>query len=935
MINKIKLENFKCHLNREFNFVPGINVIVGRNGAGKTSVFEALGIALFGISEKKPKDLVSRLSNQNGFFKINVEFTGKDGIRYEVERIYKPGKNSCVLRQVGINNVITDKLDEVPKYVSKLLGLEVTNFKEFFKNIMCAYQNDITTAFVMQNEESKRFFNKIFEVDVYDRIYNNFRDVTNKYETKIRELDGSINILKNDIEKYKDIDEKLSNIRGEISRKESEKEKLETLIYSLKSKKSELGKQIEDVRNLKNDLEKTLKVLENLRNNLEEISKQIVEAENARKILEMLEPSYKEFEALNEEIKQKREIEQELRKKQQVKQTIEMQVIELENKISIAEAKIKETKERLSIYDEEIQRLRSDKSKLIEEIDIKMTHSEKAKKDLVEAKKIKGTISKIYQDYRDNLNEKENIEIELSTEEEKKRKYQSLIEEIKSLQNTIDELNKELSEETRIISEKARIENELKNLENASKQLSSGICPLLNEPCQNILQVKGTDVYFESKRDYYKEKLSELLEEEKEINTAKSKKEEISKQLKEKEAEVSVLTHQIDEVDKKKAKLKQINEFIEDIIQKYGDILKLVEEADNKLNEINLAIGSITTEIESKSNQLKNIEKELEEKTNRYLNIKNEIDKLLKEKDECKDNLKALEEELGKYVDVDEKLDKLTKEIEELELEKSKHESDYKEYMINKKTAEKLEELNEKKNALESEIAKYDQKVDELKVQIGKFKPLEELESEKESIEEELERKNDELKSLERRLGELRSDERQLISQIEEREKKINQLRDFEDKKSVFSKKLELTKEFREKIKVMGVKVTEYLTRQIVFEATENYRKMTGNQESIEVDHSEGKYIFKLSDPIKGVREFNELSGGEQVSAAIALRTAIAKILANADIYILDEPTVNLDEERRKLLAENLRILLGNISQAFIITHDEEFIGKGYHEIKL
>jgi exonuclease SbcC len=46
-ILSVSLKNFKSHSDRHFTFQPGTNAICGENGAGKTSILEAIAWALF------------------------------------------------------------------------------------------------------------------------------------------------------------------------------------------------------------------------------------------------------------------------------------------------------------------------------------------------------------------------------------------------------------------------------------------------------------------------------------------------------------------------------------------------------------------------------------------------------------------------------------------------------------------------------------------------------------------------------------------------------------------------------------------------------------------------------------------------------------------------------------------------------------------------
>lgn len=79
------------------------------------------------------------------------------------------------------------------------------------------------------------------------------------------------------------------------------------------------------------------------------------------------------------------------------------------------------------------------------------------------------------------------------------------------------------------------------------------------------------------------------------------------------------------------------------------------------------------------------------------------------------------------------------------------------------------------------------------------------------------------------------------------------------------------------------------------------------------------------------VLDLESLSGGEQVSVALALRLSMAQLLgsSNLNFVILDEPTMHLDEERRRALVKVLSQLSeitdsSNAMQFIIITHDSE-----------
>ena len=58
--------------------------------------------------------------------------------------------------------------------------------------------------------------------------------------------------------------------------------------------------------------------------------------------------------------------------------------------------------------------------------------------------------------------------------------------------------------------------------------------------------------------------------------------------------------------------------------------------------------------------------------------------------------------------------------------------------------------------------------------------------------------------------------------------------------------------------------------------------------------------------------------------AALAVRLALLKVLADIDIAFFDEPTTNMDRARRESLAEAIA-QIRSFSQIFVISHDDTF----------
>ena len=74
-LNKIKLTNFRCYQSYSTNFIPHINIIVGNNALGKTSLVEAIYCLGLTKSHKASNDVEMIKNNKEvavikGLFKM-------------------------------------------------------------------------------------------------------------------------------------------------------------------------------------------------------------------------------------------------------------------------------------------------------------------------------------------------------------------------------------------------------------------------------------------------------------------------------------------------------------------------------------------------------------------------------------------------------------------------------------------------------------------------------------------------------------------------------------------------------------------------------------------------------------------------------------------------------------------------------------------------
>jgi DNA repair protein SbcC/Rad50 len=122
-------------------------------------------------------------------------------------------------------------------------------------------------------------------------------------------------------------------------------------------------------------------------------------------------------------------------------------------------------------------------------------------------------------------------------------------------------------------------------------------------------------------------------------------------------------------------------------------------------------------------------------------------------------------------------------------------------------------------------------------------------------------------------------------------------------------------------------KAAPYITESYLFsisnEANQLFREITGRYDMT----LRWTRDYEITIEEEGrERPFLNLSGGEQMAAALSVRLALLKELSEINLAFFDEPTTNMDEERRRNLAQQIG-RIKDFQQLFVISHDDSFEG--------
>lgn len=929
-INKLYLENYRIHKSLTLEFSAGINLLLGDNGKGKSSILEAIGYALF---DSKPRnknqgDTVT-FGEKNG--KIEIEFTGIDGKEYIVIRKI-PG--STILLDKEKNEILENKEEKI----KELCGIK-GNIKNIYENIIIAKQNEFVNAFKETPSNRAKLFNYIFNTEIYQNLADDYcKSVKDKYERELdREKDSVVFLEESQVD--------CEELKKEQENDKKEREKLENQYIEIAKKMEEIKEKKEKYNKLKFEIEQGNYNISNSVNRKEYVEKNIKNLEDKKKKCEL---SYLKMEECEKEY---------------------FEYLEIEKKVEIFKDKCNDFEKKIRIYQDTEKRKvvkEREKTELGNQISLKNKDIENIKGNIVtsvkeieegeqeikdsktEVEKIKFLLEDIIPkvEYMEKTEEKLNdwsnrIEIRDKIIKEKSQELEKLNKKIKifdieEIEENIEKL--ENLEKDRIVIEginynlKLQIEENKRNIE----ELKTSVCPYLKESCENL---KGVDI-----SEFFTDK-NNLIE----------------KEIVKNEEKIKKYLENLKNLDKLKNKKRDFYTLKEEIWEKNTQLDKEKLEFEKGTNMYNqkkyeYSLFKIENKIGTKEEMI--IKKTELEATIKNLNtdkIEEKIEKMKKNVEFYKKNIESLKSEIAK---IEGDLLLKTNEIQELEeylienkkvlveYEKEREElisfeeklkelkEKYEIYIENKKNYENLIEIEEEKEKLvveyeqiKLEIVNYEKKVEKLK-------------------EEFLSYNGDFLKKEEQEKGEILTQNRLLYgtitNQIITRENIIKKAFDeqviiIEKRKKIdkITKKLQLTELFRNNLKKMGKEISKYMLKKIEVLATDNFRKITGRTEKIvwtnEEDDSYNIYLVKNERKLS----FEQLSGGEQIAISISIRGAMNDFFTDCKFSIFDEPTNNLDFEKRKNLANSIGEILKNQTQSIIVTHDDTFMEMAQKVIRL
>jgi exonuclease SbcC len=345
ILNKLELVNFKKYTNKTFTFDEGLVGIIGKNGSGKSTIFEAILFALYGeLLSRGSKELIRNSSvSEKEPVSVSLEFEF-DGLTYKVVREFRGKALSANAKFYKNEELITTGAKEVTNSIVKLVKMS----KDAFMHTLFASQKELTSLSNLKPEDRKKMIRKLLGLEKIDTIESMLVD---KSRTLKREIDAFREVLLSSDEivaKESAIiahNENKTQINANLTTKSKE-------LATQKLKETEAKKELDLLQKTKEHKTKLLSELELIKNTLEsnnqqqtKLSSELLELQQKQKELAALEPVKVEFEQLQLKLKEQQQLKEiQLKKDGLNKEQIQLreQHIKAKNDIAALELEVKD-----------------------------------------------------------------------------------------------------------------------------------------------------------------------------------------------------------------------------------------------------------------------------------------------------------------------------------------------------------------------------------------------------------------------------------------------------------------------------------------------------------------------------------------------------------------------------------------------------------------
>jgi len=902
-ILSVTLKNFKSHRDRYLEFQMGTNAICGENGAGKTSILEAIAWTLFDYSSYNKAELV-----RNGAASTQAIVTfvsSQDNRTYRVRRCTSKGY-AIYDPQTKVNLEIKRVDEEVVPWLQAHLGVPThTKLSDLFVNTIGIPQGTFTVDFLKTAEQRKRVFDPILKVEEYKKVYKESLRLENYAKARVADLERTIADLEVRLSDWETLQDAHAQCTAEIQQDE---QALQTLTEQL----AELTQQL-------TALQAEAKTLQDYSERLQQLATQIasqtqiqqthhqllMKAQMAAKLCQNNQVSYDTYQAAEQALKALAQQQKQVQSLQKQREACQQQIHQLAVQLAESQSQM----QRLATLEQELQAL----TPLLQQqqaLETELAESDRQLQTFLAARSDRQLLSRQYQEHQarlqqvttlcDRLQALAPIVAAIPDLEAQVERYQTQLARLGAAQQFEQELHTLLAwgetERDRFIAQVASLQTAFQTAAPATQldpQLRDQVLATLatGQALSEDLLRQLAQIYTDLQRQMSPQQLQA------DLTTAQQ----TLSQAYDRRAQFQTLPDQ-------QAQQTQLQTTLQHLAARLAELdEQLAQEGDCQQRRDRLLL-----ELQALNDPRGRMALRQQELQHREA-IAQTYAQQQAQQAPLTQMLATLDQELATFADLDDRIEQQTQI-------KQAYQAGYLLFIENKQDAERQAEYQATYAATRAQLQALQAQQADLQATYDRLRSRHDA-SRLQQLEQAIAQANDRKNQLLGGLPAKRANLQRLAVELERRTAIAAQRHQAQQELAQRHRIRQFITDARQVYNLAGPRITQYYLAEISREADRLFRELL-NRENVALEWTPD-YEIRVQESGHW-RSFKSLSGGEQMCAALAVRLALLRTLAEIDVAFFDEPTTNMDRQRRQQLAEALANLR-SFRQLFVISHDDTF----------
>ena len=880
LIHSLTLENVKCYPQATIRFSPGTNTIVGHNGSGKTTILEAIGYALFDHLPYNQADFVREGQRSAS---VTVDFLSD----YD-ERAYQ------VMRSCGSSNVyrvldpelamkICEGKADVMQFLRQHLGIEPdTDPGELFRNAVGVPQGSFTVSFLATASARKAVFDPLLKVAEYRWAWERLREPLSLLSQRKSDQSKIISGLEGELNRLPTVQAEANALTTRISNAEVELRVAQTDLATAESARQAMETKRERLLELQRITQIQQQEVAEQERALAAAQQRLTESEEAATTTEANRTGHEAYRvaqqdqrAVHERMAQRRELQEE----------------RADVQTRLTQAATKEDAHRRALADiAEAEKTAADLADAAaeqERLDLEVRDAQR------QVDRLKDTGVRVLREQATVDRAKHRLDrlrVEVARAQEIEASREPLQTRVETLQQKI---TVQKTKSTQLYADMETIEeqgSQLKGLE------TDAVCPF----CEQPLSADHRQQLLDRLRRRWKEMDGKAKAAAETIRQSEAERGQARATLAQQEQSLRSLSRQ-HAVDTAETELAELHAQL----AKAGAAAEALGQAPQRLEQLQQTLKAL-------GEPRRRRDVALQQARGRQ-RVEEALQQQREQAAQQRNSLAALDERMATFADLDAEAARIASQLEKFQTADDL-------YRRNQTAAEALplrqREYGEAEMALQAARERYESGQEQLAASTREFDEerfqeavaqVAEIRSSRVRLENDLGHWRERLTRAEEEIVDLRAQAQRLAA-----------ARSLHDR---LAEQEELLQFLRSVLQEAGPFVTKALVQQISYAANQLFGQIM--EDYTRTLHWQEDYGITLE--VDGrERAFAQLSGGEQMSAALAVRLALLQEMSAIAVAFFDEPTTNLDDARRDALARQIVGVRG-LEQLFIISHDDSF----------